>query len=136
MTHRSLVPGFALVFVIWFAAAGTAQVRPGDEIKVENASKVRELVAPGTDWKVTNGMTMKIVPTERIDWPPPYKEATEKFSGQVRLSGDNRSLVGYVAGQPFPIIDLNDPNAAVEVMWNNAFRPMYTDDLDARFFGC
>ena len=53
---------------------------------------------------------MKIIPGDRIDWPPPYKDATEKYSSQVRLSHDNRALVGYVAGQPFPLIDPNDPH--------------------------
>ncbi len=79
---------------------------------------------------------MKIVPTERIDWPPPYKEATEKYSSQVRLSPDHRSLVGYVAGQPFPLLDPNDPDVATKIMWNYFFRPVSTDDYDLRFFDC
>ncbi len=78
-----------------------AQVRPGDVITPDNAAKVKNLVSPGVYYKVLSGMTMKIVPTERVDWPPPFKEATEKYASQVRLSRDNRSLVGYVAGQPF-----------------------------------
>ena len=73
-------------------------------------------------------MSLKIAPTERIDWPPPYKEATEKYSAQVRLSPDGRSLVGYVSGEPFPILDSNDPHAADKIMWNVAFRP----DLERR----
>jgi hypothetical protein len=114
----------------------SAQVKPGDFITANNASLVKDLLAPGVYWRVQHGMTMQIVPTERIDWPPPYREATEKYSPQVTLSADHRSLVGYVAGQPFPLVDPNDPYAAVKIMWNNSFRPMYTDDLDARFFGC
>src|SRR5260370_32450495 len=81
-------------------------------------------------------MSMKIVPTERVDWPPPYKDATEKYSAQVRLSQDKRSLVGYVAGQPFPLIDANDPDVANKVTWNNVFRPIQSDDYDLRFFDC
>jgi hypothetical protein len=79
-------------------------------------------------------MQMKIIPTTRIEWPPPYKEATEKYSGQVRLSEDRRSLVGYVAGQPFPLLDPNDPDVATKIMWNNVFRPMMSDDYDLRFY--
>jgi hypothetical protein len=45
-------------------------------------------------------------------------------------------LVGYVAGQPFPLIDANDSDVAVKVMWNNVFRPITTDDYDLRFFDC
>ena len=79
---------------------------------------------------------MDIVPTTRIDWPPPYKDATGKYSAQVRLTSDHRSLIGYVAGQPFPLIDPNDPYVASKVMWNNVFRPIQTDDYDLRFYDC
>jgi hypothetical protein len=81
-------------------------------------------------------MSMQIVPGERIEWPPPYREATEKYAAQVRLSRDHRSLVGYVAGLPFPFIDANDPEAGTKIMWNNTFRPTSTDDYDARDFSC
>ena len=113
-----------------------AQVKPGDFITSENASKVKDLVSPGVYYKVVHNMTMKIVPTLRVDWPPPYKDATEKYSGQVRLSADKRSVVGYVAGVPFPLIDANDPDIAIKVAWNNVFRPLFTDDYDLRFYDC
>src|SRR5579863_4494028 len=73
-----------------------AQVKPGDEISAANSAKVKELLSPGVYWMVTKDMRMKIVPTERVDWPPPYKEATEQYASQVRLSADHRSVIGYV----------------------------------------
>jgi len=115
---------------------GYAQVKPGDMIGAENAAKVTDLVSPGVYYKVTHGMQMKITPTQRVDWPPPYKDATEKYSAQVRLSQDHKSIVGYVAGQPFPLIDPNDPDVANKVVWNNVFRPITTDDYDLRFYDC
>jgi hypothetical protein len=124
----------AAIFLI--ATSVGAQVIPGDFITADNATKVKDLLSPGVYWRVQHGMTMKIVRTERIDWPPPYRVATEKYSAQVQLTRDHRSLAGYVAGQPFPLIDSNDPYVAAKIMWNNSFRPMYSDDLDARFFGC
>jgi hypothetical protein len=113
-----------------------AQVKPGDFITPENSVKVKGLVSPGVFYKVEHGMEMKIVPTQRIDWPPPYKDATEKYSAQVQLSADHRSLVGYVAGQPFPLIDPNDPYVANKIAWNNVFRPINSDDYDLRYFDC
>ncbi|MFZ0660123.1 MAG: hypothetical protein WAM05_15465, partial [Candidatus Binataceae bacterium] len=47
-----------------------AQVKPGDFITPENSYKVKDLVSPGVLYKVEHGMTMKIAPTERVDWPP------------------------------------------------------------------
>ena len=51
----------------------------------------------------------------------------------MQLSKDHRSLIGYVAGQPFPLIDANDPDVATKVVWNNVFRPITTDDYDLRY---
>src|ERR1700723_4504409 len=119
-----------------FAATARAGVKPGDVITPQNAAQVKDLVSPGVYYMVTHGMQMDIVPSERIDWPPPYKDATEKYSSQVRLTNDHRSLIGYVAGQPFPLIDTNDPQVANKIMWNNVFRPISTDDYDLRFYDC
>jgi len=92
----------ALAIIVAFCnTPASAQVKPGDFITPDNASKVKDLVTPGQYLRVLHGMTIKVVPTERIDWPPPYKDATEKYSSQVRLTPDHRSLVGYVAGSHF-----------------------------------
>src|SRR5579863_82042 len=126
----------AIVAVFAIATVARAEVKPGDFITPENGDKVKDLVSPGVFYKVQHGMSMKIIPTERVDWPPPYKDATEKYSSQVRLSQDKRSVVGYVAGQPFPLIDANDPEVANKILWNNVFRPITSDDYDLRFYDC
>jgi hypothetical protein len=142
MSYRSGKLYVAWLFALALALLGftpdtsLAQVRPGDFITPDNAAKAKDLLPPGTYQRVLHGMTIKVEPTERIDWPPPYSEATEKYSAQVRLSSDHRSLVGYVAGEPFPMIDENDPNAAVKIIWDEVFRPISTDDYDLRFFDC
>ena len=133
---QSAVLGALVLSVAMFAATSWAGVKPGDVITPQNATQVKDLVSPGVYYMVQHGMHMNVVPTERVDWPPPYKDATEKYSAQVRLSEDHRSLVGYVAGQPFPLIDTNDPYVGSKIMWNNVFRPISTDDYDLRFFDC
>ncbi|WP_428130222.1 DUF1329 domain-containing protein [Candidatus Binatus soli] len=117
-------------------ASANATVKPGDVITPENAAQVKDLVSPGVFYAVTHGMHMEIVPSDRIEWPPPYREATEKYSPQVRLANDHRSLLGYVAGLPFPLIDPNDPYAGTKIIWNNVWRPISSDDYDLRFFDC
>jgi hypothetical protein len=117
-----------------FLAANTslaAPVKAGDEISPDNAALVQDLVSPGNYALVKQGMRMKIVPTERLEWPPPYKSATEKYASQVRLN-DKGELDGYLAGLPFSSIDPNDPQAATKAIWNFSYRPQYTDDVDLR----
>ncbi len=113
-----------------------AGVKPGVVISAQNADKVEDQVSPGVFYMVRHDMRMKIIATERVDWPPPYKEATEKYSAQVQLAPDHRSMIGYVAGQPFPLIDVNDPLVATKLIWNNVFRPISSDDYDLRFYDC
>jgi hypothetical protein len=134
----TLTAGAALLMLalVLCSAPAYAQVKPGDQITPDNAYKVKDLVSPGVFYKVERGMAMHIIPSQRVDWPPPYKDATEKYSSQVRLTQDHRSLLGYVAGQPFPLIDSNDPDVGVKIIWNNVFRPITSDDYDLRFFDC
>jgi len=89
-----------LVIFSCLSSTGLAQasgIKPGDVITPDNASQVADLVSPGDYVLVKQGMRMKIVPTGRLEWPPPYKQATEKYSPQVGLTG-NGELQNYVAG--------------------------------------
>jgi hypothetical protein len=109
------------------AGPSLAGVNAGDTITKDQADKVADLVSPGNLILVKQGMTMTIVPAGRLEWPPPYKAATEKYSSQVQLAPDG-TLKNYKAGLPFPLVDANDPQAALKVMWNFSYRPLYTDD--------
>jgi Protein of unknown function (DUF1329) len=139
---RPALPVLLAIFAVSFALVLTlappagAQVKPGDVITQKNAEQVRSLLSPGAYSAVAKGMQINIVAPGRIDWPPPYQNATEKYSSQVRLGPDRRDLVGYVAGQPFPLLDPNDRDVGVKIMWNQYFRPIATDDFDLRYFEC
>jgi hypothetical protein len=122
----------AVLTALALASPALAQVKPGDFITKDNASKVQSLVSPGNYVLVQQGMEMKIVPSDKLDWPPPFKTATEKYSPQVQLAPDG-TLKGYTAGQPFPLLDPNDPSVATKIMWNFSFRPLYSDDIDMRY---
>ncbi len=111
-----------------------ADVQPGDVITKANADAVADLVSPGIMWSLERGLQMKIVPYRRIEWDKAYREATEQYASQVQLAPDGRSLVGHVAGLPFPHLDPNDPQLALKIMWNYDYKPYITDDQDLRNF--
>lgn len=127
-----IVAGTLLAAMLCSLPRAQADVRPGDVITKDNASKVADLVSPGNYVLVREGMQLRIVPTDKLDWPPPFKAATEKYSAQVQLGADG-TLKGYVSGQPFPLVDPNDPQVATKVMWNFSYRPLYSDDIDMRY---
>jgi len=131
MKHLASLTVMLCAIVALSRPSDAAAVKPGDTITPDNASLVADLVSPGNFLLVKQGMRMNIVPTQTLDWPPPYKAASEKYASQVRLN-DKEELQNYVAGQPFPLLDANDPHVAAKVMWNFSFRPQYTDDVDIR----
>jgi hypothetical protein len=89
-------------------------------------------LTPGSYVLVTRGIPVRIVSSSRLDWPPPYRVATERYSPQVSLSADG-AFNGYVSGLPFPLLDTNDPAIATKIIWNYTYRPMYSDDFDIRY---
>src|SRR6516165_5075841 len=70
----------AVLLVLVRIPAYAASVKPGDLISPENAETVADLVSPGNFALVKQGMRLKIVPTDRLEWPAPYRAATEKYS--------------------------------------------------------
>jgi hypothetical protein len=86
-------------------------------------------------WLVDRGATLPVRSYEKILDPPPYREATEKYAGQVTLSPDGTSLINHIAGKPFPTIDSNDPWIATKLMFNFG-AAIAIDDSDTRNFDC
>src|SRR5260370_42323984 len=107
-SRRIFSAAFFVTGLVWLGAA-KAEVKPGDVITKDNAAKVIDLVSPGNYMLVQQGMEMKIVPSDKLEWPPPFKSATEKYSPQVQLAPDG-TLKNYVAEHPFPLVDPNDPH--------------------------
>jgi Protein of unknown function (DUF1329) len=120
-----------IAMLLLYSAPAAAHINVGDVIGADQASAVADLLSPGNIILVKQGMTMKIVPTGQLDWPTPYRVATEQYSSQVRLSASGE-LSSYTAGLPFPLLDPNDPQIAQKIMWNFSLRPQYTDDVDIR----
>lgn len=114
-----------------FTVAGwaTADVQPGDTVTKDNMDKAGDLLTPAMKWYVGHGMPMKVIPYKKIEWPRLFREATEKYAGQVKISPDGREMYNYVAGAPFPTIDPNDPLAGFKIMWNQEQKPAYTDNV-------
>ncbi len=124
---------FACALVLGGGAA-QADVSPGDKITDQNIDKVKDLISPGMEWCVKRGWPITISETKRIEWPQAYKEATEKYASQVKLSPDGMDVKNYVAGLPFPNLEPNDPQLALKIMWNYSYNFLTTDDVDLRNF--
>jgi hypothetical protein len=126
---RALAVGLSLL-----AVSARADVQPGDRITADNVDEVKGLVSPGMEWCIKWGFPITIGATKRIEWPRAFREATEKYASQVKLSADGLTVENYVAGLPFPNIDPQDPQVAHKLMWNWEYKFHSTDDVDLRNF--
>jgi len=129
-----------------FVAAGllaaAAPVRAADQVvpagtvvDKSNLSQYSQYLSPGLIWIVEHGVKLPVAEYKQVDFPPPFKEATEKYSAQVELAPDGTHKINHVAGMPFPKVDPNDPNAAIKHMFNFD-AAIAVDDLDLRNFDC
>jgi hypothetical protein len=127
MTRTAFV---ATAFLLVWCTTILAELPPsGTVVTKDNVEKYREALFPSLEYFVQHGMEIQVEPYRQFDWPPKYKEATEKFAAQVKLTEDGRDMLNYVAGAPFPNIDPNDPFAGTKWMWNHEQKTTYSDNV-------
>src|SRR5262245_36220304 len=126
MTSREFQLAWGLIFftllsISSLCAASEADLKPGDTIGPENWEKVKGMVGENLLSRIKQGYSFKIKEPKNLKPPKEYAEATEKFSGRVRL-GSNGEILNYVAGLPFPNFDPTDPQAGLKLAWNFYWR--------------
>ena len=127
---KKAVTSFVAALIVGLPLAALAEMPPaGTVINKDNLDKYKESLTATQQYFVRNGMIVPVIEYRKYDWPPKYKEATEKYASQVKLSPDGRDMLNYVAGAPFPTIDDNDPAAGAKWMWNHEQKTPYTDSV-------
>jgi Protein of unknown function (DUF1329) len=101
---------------------------PGTIINAQNAEQYASWLPAATMLAIRHGLRVEVQPTHRAEWSKGFQTATEKYSPQVGLDKDDY-VTNYIAGMPFPLIDVNDPKAAVKVAYNWHFGPVLPDDF-------
>ena len=129
---------FGLVAACALAAPALAQedVKPGaptfkegDVISLDKVEQIKPFLPTefwdNRDFFFYEGMLMEIGPSFADYSPAPvYKQATEKYSGAVKLGPEN-SLQNFRAGQPFPMDKIDckaDPQAGAKIAWDFVLR--------------
>lgn len=99
----------------WLAATAhqSGTISPGTVITMQNWRQYQQFMPAGMIdlfegkyfWKMPADVQMVVGPTVDHAMPPSYREATEKYSGQVRiqpLADGGMTIVNYQGGQAFP----------------------------------
>jgi len=108
---------------------------PGTVITAASAARYDSVLTPAIRWALGRGLRMEVVAPRPIPLEPARLLATEKYAPQVRLSDDKLRIENFIAGLPFPLVDENDPDAAIKLMFNYENR-ILVDDVDVRNFDC
>jgi hypothetical protein len=107
---------------------------PGTVVNATNASAYAQFLPPAADLGIGYGMSIRVVPSTRLDWSEGFTAATEKYSGQVGLDSDDY-ITNYIAGMPFPTVSTTDPKAAVKIAYNWHMGPFMPDDFSLEPWG-
>lgn len=110
------------------ASSGTSPPAPGTTIDRSNLTTYSALLPGALGFAVQHGLSIKVVPTERIEWPKAYQRVTEQYSPQVRLD-QNGELQNYIAGLPFPSVSASDPRAALKIAYNWRWGPFIPEQV-------
>jgi len=139
VTHRRASVGLAAALLL-VCIARSAYAEPpypsntfgppgvGTIVDRSNLDLYAKYLPAALKFAIADGLRAAVVPTTRVDWPHRFRQLTEKYSGQVRLVDENEAH-NYIAGLPFPLIDVNDPNAAMKIAYNWHWGPFVPDDV-------
>jgi hypothetical protein len=101
-----------------------------DELKTKSLDGVLigELLTQRQEWVIRNhGLKMVLQPSGVLPEDPAKLERTEKYASQVQFDPTTRQVSGFVAGAPFPNIDVADSYAGDKVVYNQAYGAIYGD---------
>ncbi|HEY2774340.1 MAG TPA: DUF1329 domain-containing protein [Candidatus Binatia bacterium] len=108
---------------------------PGTIVSKNNLERWKHLLGPSIQWAVSRGATLPVIAAKPAPLEPFREEATRKYSPQVELTADKNSMKNFVAGIPFPLVNDDDPDVAIKMMFNFENR-ISVDDVAVRNFGC
>src|SRR5208282_1630592 len=113
---------------------GTVQLTPGLIIDARNVANYECYLAAAAIEAVKHGFKIRIVGTHKLDWPMGFTQATEKYSPQAHLDSEG-NMLNYVAGMPFPLVNVYDPKAARKIAYNWHMGPFMPDDFSLAPWG-
>jgi hypothetical protein len=113
---------------------GKAPLTPGLVIDAHNVANYECYLPAAAIAVVKHGFKIRLATTHKLDWPMGFKHATEKYSPQVHLDSED-NLANYVAGMPFPLVNVDDPKAARKIAYNWHMGPFMPDDFSLAPWG-
>ena len=116
-------------------AAASGALKPGDVLGPDNWQLAEDLLPPEILDHYKQGEYINPIvdwPADYYVWPPDFVAGSEKNAGQLDVNAlgaivekGSGKQPEYILGFPFPIIDPEDPRAAIKILWNFYYRTWY-----------
>ncbi|WP_374495318.1 DUF1329 domain-containing protein [Zoogloea sp.] len=124
-----LLGACATVLALSIGSAFAAELPPGTVISAENIDKVKNdtfeghtiasLLTEKMEWRIrNNGWKLPLAKSQKVKLDPKWLKASEANAGKTKINAESCQIDGWSAGQPFPNIDMKDPQAAEKIVWN------------------
>lgn len=113
-----------------YASCSLAAVLPeGTVVSAENIDRIKNDIFEGhtvaslltekMEWRIrNNGWKLPLYKAKDIPLDPRWVKASMANAGKTNINKKTCQIDGWGAGEPFPAIDMKDPQAAEKVMWN------------------
>lgn len=109
--------------------AQAAEVAPGTIISAANIDQIKNdtfeghtiasLLTERMEWRIRNsGWKLPLIKSQEIKLDPKWLKASNANAGKTKINAETCQVDGWAAGQPFPNVDMNDPQAAEKIIWN------------------
>lgn len=119
----------AAAVLLALGTAHAAELPPGTVISADNIDKIKNdtfeghtiasLLTEKMEWRIrNNGWKLPLAKSQKIKLDPKWQKASEANAGKTKINAETCQVDGWAAGQPFPNIDMKDPQAAEKVIWN------------------
>ena len=139
----------AALLALAFNSSHAAELPPGTVISAENLDKIKNdtfeghtiasMLTEKMEWRIrNNGWKLPLAKSKKVKLDPKWVKASEANAGKTKINAESCQVDGWSAGQPFPNIDMKDPQAAEKLVWNwhlgqlmgdVAIVPLYTQVL-------
>ncbi|MCX7171839.1 MAG: DUF1329 domain-containing protein [Proteobacteria bacterium] len=127
--RNTLTALLGLTLSLVLAPVFAAEVAEGTVISAANIDKIKadtfegktigSMLTEKMEWRIrNNGWKLPVYHSKEIVLDPKWLKASQANVGRAKINPNTRQVEGWEAGQPFPNIDMNDPQAAEKVVWN------------------
>lgn len=110
-------------------AAWSAEVAEGTVLSAANIDALKNETLGGKpigsmltekmEWRIrNNGWKLPLFKSKEIALDAKWVKASNANVGRAKINPQTREIEGWEAGEPFPNVDANDPQAAEKLIWN------------------